>query len=211
MSLGSSLVYAVTRNVRYASMQVHGVSALVEYDPPDLPDRKHVVVERLPQGTRVSSNYSPEVSLHFSIPTPLIVDRVELTFQRVPHQDPNDFEVEHVFDGASVWVCRVAIAFVSNPGGSTFTMPKIGSIEVWDGGRRLFQHSDASSLVLIPAQLDAFRESPNPTSETVIEFELNKRVYSGLGVTLTIMLGAQLDHNEESSFLAHSAKAVFYM
>ncbi len=77
MSLGSSLVYAVTRNVRYASMRVHGVSALVEYDPPDLPDRKHVVVERLPQGTRVSSNYSPEVSLHFSIPTPLIVDRVE--------------------------------------------------------------------------------------------------------------------------------------
>lgn len=194
--------YAVNVNVRYVSMRVHGTSAHVQYDPPDSPV-KQLIVERIPQGTMVTSNYTTGVSVHFSIPTPLIVDRVQSIVPPVVDRDPNDREVAHVFDGASVWVHRVAIDL-----GTTKHDAIMGSIEVWDGGRRLFHAADASSLVLLAQQLDAFLESPNPTRRDVIEVELDKRVYSGLGVTLNIRLQAESDRNR---FLVHTARAVFSM
>jgi hypothetical protein len=69
-------VFAMASRVnRSVSMRVHGTSAHVQPDaPPDLPS-SFFTVTRVPRGTLITSNYPAHVAVHFSIPTPLVVER----------------------------------------------------------------------------------------------------------------------------------------
>jgi hypothetical protein len=188
--------------LQYVSMRVHGTSAHVSSEPPILPQK--LVVQHLPGGTLIASNYAVHIAVHFSIPTPLI--SIESIVPVTPSsvfrgQNSDDLSVAPVFGGSSIHVERVALdVSVKNPLTAVFD-----SVEVWDGGRLILNsHTDDP---LREYGTDPYIEPAIPNSGTLIERDVGKRVYSAVGITLRAHFQ---DFDIEKNILTfHSAKAIF--
>ncbi len=177
---------------RYVSMRVHGTSAHVTYTSPE--PGKIVQVERVSKGTLIRSNYPAQVSMFFSIPTPVIADRKFslLSIFRRFFSGP----VEKVFAGTKLRVVRVEV-FVGETLGAN-----LGLIRVMDGDRHLAS-SQVSSLPLVDVNSDAYNEEATGS----IVFELNHEVRTALGIEL---IGSFVNFEfEENQLQLIAAKAVF--
>lgn len=182
----------VSRLNRYTSMRVHGTSTHVQPDaPPDSPS-KFLNVERRAEGTLISSNYPAHMSVHFSIPTPLTVERTESLFTLSGLSQANT----PVFKGSSVMVVRVQLFL--NPGGN-----KLGPFRVMDGNQTIAKGNMDDLFILIPSD-DVYIEESFPMNTYTLN--LNKRVYTALGVTFELGFTSSFD---PSQLLLIGAKAIF--
>lgn len=179
---------------RYVSMRVHGTSAHVQPGPPpDHPD-KISTIERVPGGTLISSNYPAAMSVHFAIPTNLAVERTE-SFLGLTTQPSAP-----VFKGTSVRVVRIEIYL-------TASHAAFGTFKAMDGNRKLFQGNMNDLAILIPSDDEYIEESFPVQTYTC---DLNKRVYTGLGVSFEVSFTeAAFGDQEHTQILLVGAKAIF--
>ena len=185
----SAIFTALGRNDHYVSMRVHGNSAQIDFDPPDLPN-KSIAVRRVTQGTHITSNFQSNASAHFSIPTPLTVERnAAFTFFGDFTRKP-----QPVFAGVSIWVVHIELYL--NVSHVTF-----GDFTAMDGNRVLqrVKMDDMFNL-----STDEFDEDVSPLHCRVYQTSLDRRLYSGLGLTFG------MGFTEQSDITLIGAKAVFF-
>lgn len=187
-------VIGISRVTHYVSMRMHGTSAHIQPDsPPDHPDKK-LVIERIPEGTLITSNYPAHMTVHFAIPTPLTVERTE-SFLGLATQVSAP-----VFKGASVRVGHIEIYLIASH-------VAFGTFKAMDGNRKIFQRSMNDLTILIPSDDPYFEESlPLQT----FNCDLSQRILTGLGVSFEVgFTDAAFGDPEHSQLLLVGAKAIF--
>jgi hypothetical protein len=196
------LIFGGVRGVsRYVSMRIHGTSAQVQPDsPPDIPE-KFLSIERISTGTLLSSNYPANMSVHFAIPTPLTVERTE-SFLGFAIRPGAPAPTAPVFKGTSVRVVRIEIYLDASAGDARF-----GTFMAMDGNRNIFQRNMDALDVLIPTSHEYFEEPGGRYG-----CDLNRRVYTGLGVTFEMgFTRSSIGYPEHSEILLVGAKAIFLL
>lgn len=186
-------MFALSKNKQFISMRVHGNSAHIEYSPPDIPQKvaniKHEV-----NGTFLRSNYTTSFDLHFSIPSPLIVEKPFrlASFIRWPFR--SDEKEEPIFAGSYLRVIRVEIYL-----GNKYRDARFGNLTIMDGDKKIV--SLPATYTTIPTS-DPYYESSIGT----FNCDLNKPIHVGLGISLTGQF-TETKSNNELQVIA--AKAIF--
>ena len=189
----SAVLTAISRTSRHTSMRVHGNSANIDFDPPDLPN-KFIEVRRVAQGTRITSNFPVTPSAHFSILTPLTVERsTAFAFFSDLTRKP-----QPVFGGASIWVVHIELYIAEHN-------MRFGDFTAMDGNRVLQR---AKMPDMFNLSTDEFDEDVSPLRCHVYQLSLDRRVYSGLG--LTFDMGFNMAGQDQSEITLIGAKAVFF-
>lgn len=171
---------------RYVSMRMHGTSAQIQPDPGS---PAGLSVERVPEGTLITSKASAHMSVHFAIPTPVTTERTEgllVLFNQ---------KREPVFKGASVRVVHIEIyltAFHAN----------FRTFMAMDGNQKIFQADMGTLHTLIRPEDPYFEERPQTD---MFSCDLDQRVLTGLGVTFDLLFA----DNPNPRVLLIGAKAIF--
>jgi hypothetical protein len=178
---------------RYVSMRMHGTSAQIQPDPGS---PAGLSIERVPEGTLITSNSRAHMSVHFAIPTPLTTERTEGLLAVFNEKR------EPVFKGASVSVVHIEIYLNAvSADFRTFT--------ALDGNRKIFQ-ADMDTLGPTGVLTDDpyFEELLPGAQMQKFGCDLDQRVLTvltGLGVTFDFGFGDEPNRQ----VLLIGAKAVF--
>jgi hypothetical protein len=180
-------LFRVSNVSRYVSMRVHGTSAQVQSDTPENAER--FTIQRVPQGTRIKADFPARLSVHLSIPTPLLVEHTEPLLVLANQPSPQ------VFKGTAVSVVRIELYLDArglNLGLST--------LRAMDGDRPIAQ-AKMDDLPIITN--DEYSEE-SLTQQNTYFLELNKRVYTALGLSFDVSFT-----DDRRDILVIGAKAIF--
>ncbi len=187
-----------SEEIRYTSMRVHGNSAHVQAEPPDDPVKKQLTIEHQRQGTLAYANYDAHMTAHFSIPTPLSVERTESILGFSVFQP----KTEPVFKESSVWVDRVEIYL-------TASNAAFGTFWAMDGHTTLFKGKVDPDLNGLISTSDTHYEE-GLKSITTYGVDIGKRVFSGLGLSFEMnFTQADIGNADRNKILLIGAKAIF--
>jgi hypothetical protein len=187
-------LFRVSRVSRYVSVRVHGTSAQIQLDEPPS-GGEFIRIERLPTGTQISSNTPAHLSVHFSIPTPLLVEHTEPLF--VLRNQPS----APVFKDSSISVVRIELYLNVRPSRVGFRR-----LRAMDGDHTIAQ-DDTTELAVDPNVDEYSEEMPNILPMYVLQ--LNKRVYTALGVSFEMFFTSAANDFEHGQILLVAAKAIF--
>ncbi|MED5815793.1 hypothetical protein VST63_25830 [Mycolicibacterium sp. 050232] len=172
-------------------MRVHGTSAQIQYhSQPDTP-AKYVRAVPRKSGMRVESNFPAQLSIHMSVPTPLIVDRTEPLLSFGTRSKPQ------IFESRSVHVERLQVFL-------KLTRASVGTFTAMDGNRKLVETEMSKLYKLIPSD-DQYIEDSLP-AVTVYTCDIDRKLLGALGFSFEV--GMQ-SFGEQSEILVVGAKAVF--
>ncbi|HEV7643738.1 MAG TPA: hypothetical protein VGO50_07290 [Pyrinomonadaceae bacterium] len=185
-----------TEEIHYTSMRVHGNSAHVQAERPEAP--RQLTIEYQRQGTLAYANYDAHMTAHFSIPTPLSVERTESILGFSVFQP----KTEPVFKESSVWVDRVEIYL-------TASNAAFGMFWAMDGNQTLFKGKVDPDLNFLISNDDLYYEK-GLESVTTYGVDIGKRVKSGLGLSFEMnFTQAAIGDPDRSRILLIGAKAIF--
>ncbi|WCM53506.1 hypothetical protein OH720_10990 [Pseudomonas sp. WJP1] len=183
---------------RYISMRVHGTSAHVQTEPPpDQPDKKIVKVERVPQGTLITANFPASMTIHFSIPTPLIIERTRSLFSFA--QITTLRTSTPVFEGTSISAVRIQLYLKTCNG-------IFGELKIMDGDKVILNENMVNLNTLIPTN-DEYNEEP--LSQASFTIDINKRIYNALGVSFDANFSHAAFNSDNTEILLIGAKVIF--
>lgn len=188
----------ISNSSKYISMRVHGNSVHVEHSIPDIPSKTFSVIAQS-SGTLIQTNYASNFEFHFSIPSPLIIEKKSSIVSVIRRLfGGSDDKVEPVFQNSKLRVVRVEIYL-------DYSREKtsLGTVTAMDGKRKLFS-ADINTLPLIDVNTDSYKEPPDGT----IRFDLNHVVETALGVSLS---GRFINVGEMMELKVIAAKAIFTM
>ena len=192
--MSSSLFNLVRgRNIsRYVSMRIHGASAQIQSDTPE--DTQRFTIQRVPKGTQISADFPAAMTVHLSIPTPLLVEHTEplLVLANQP--------TAQVFKGTAVDVVRIELYLNASRG------VKLGTFTAMDGDRPIAQAKMDDMFEAIAPE-DEFLEEGSMGMGLGYALELSKRVYHALGLSFGVIFTHDL--REGNGILLIGAKAIF--